>query len=326
MAISKTICILDSDPCFSSLLITRLQKQLPDVLAFHLNMETLLSRRDLLLDNNYVLYNQQEISKEELLRHCSKERMPRLITLLSEEKPYPPKDVLMLVHEIEDCIGLGTIPLPVQGKIQTCLVLSFVSPAEREVHIRKLLTSARLDFPHIIRLDIMPGILMESDPEIAGMREASHVDGISVLLDKIRMGGLSYKEIPSYLEPDPYGDLRFGKPIHSDDIISAHTRTILSVINRSVRYLRTLETKGLLLLVADGLSFKRMQTLSQNASHLEILTPLNLEKDYLLCREIDTLVKSHRGTSHVDFPFSIQAAGTGQGPHYAKKTLVRSHL
>ncbi len=326
MGITKTICILDQDPFFSSLLITRLQRQLPDTLAFHLNMEMLLSRRDLILDNDYVLFNQHEIAKEELLRHCSKERMPRLIPLLSDEKPYPPKDVLMLVHEIEDCIGLGTIPLPAEGRIQTCLVLSFVSPEEREVHIRKLLTSARLDFTHIIRFDIMPGILMEPDPEMAGVHNPAPVNGISVLLDQIRKGGFSYKDIPAYLEPDPYGDLRFGKPLHSDDIISAHTRTLLSVMSRTVRYLQTQETSGLLLLVADGISFKRIQTLSRNASHLEVLTPLNMEKDYLLCQEIDDIVKAHHGTSHVDFPFSIHSTGTRRELPRPKRNIVRSPL
>ncbi len=306
MGITKTICILDSDPCFSSLLISRIKRQLPQHLAFRLNKEILLSRSDLLLDNDYILYNQHEISEKELLSHCNPAKSPHLIPLLAEEKPYPPKDVLMLVHEIESRLGLGMIPLPLESNIQTALVLSFVPPEEREIHVQKQISRSLSDFAHVVRLDIMPGIIMPCDPEYPDAPVYQQVSGISSLLERLSKRGFSYKDIPMFLEPDPYGDLRFGKPVHSDDVISAHTRTLHLLIRKTVEYLRTLEDSSLLIAVADGISFRRMQSLSKSLSHLEILTPLHIEKDYMLCNEIDTIVKQHTGTSHIDFPYRIQ--------------------
>jgi len=313
MSITKTICILDSDPCFSALLISRIKRQLPRHLAFRLNKDILLSRSELLLDNDYLLYNQHEISKEELLKHCHPSRTPTLIPLLSEEQPYPPKDVLMLVHEIESHLGLGTIPLPIESNIQTALVLSFVSPDERELHVQKQISRSLSDFSHVVRLDIMPGIRMPSDPEYPGENPKQSVSGISELLVRLSGRGFSYKDIPSYLEPDPYGDLRFGRPVHSDDLITAHVRTLHLLIKKTTDYLRTLDESSLLLVVADGISFRRMQSLSRNLSHLEILTPLHVEKDYMLCSEIDSLVKAHTGTSHIDFPYSIDRTPERKG-------------
>ena len=99
--------------------------------------------------------------------------------------------------------------------------------------------------------------------------------------------------------------MRFGKPDHSDDLITCHSRTILLLLSKTERYLSSLHEPALLLVVADGLSFIRMRTLCRNLRHLEILTPLHMEKDYMLCNEIDLLQKAHSGTSHIDFPFSI---------------------
>ena len=305
MSNTKTICILDQDPCFSALLISRIKKQLPQYKAFRLSMDTLLSRSDLLLDNDYLLYNQHEISREELLKHCNPAKSPTLISLLAEEKPYPPKDVLMLVHEIESHLGLGMIPFPLDSNVQSALVLSFVSPEERELHVQKQISLSLTEFAHVIRLDIMPGIIMPSDPEYSSVHSFQNVSGISELLIRLSKRGFSYKDLPAFLEPDPYGDLRFGKPLHSDDVISAHTRTLHLLIRKTMDYLRTLGDSALLIVVADGLSFRRMQSLSRSLSHLEILTPLHIEKDYMLCNEIDTIVKGHNGTSHIDFPYQI---------------------
>ena len=122
------------------------------------------------------------------------------------------------------------------------------------------------------------------------------------------MGKFHYSQIPSYLEPDPYGDLRFGKPEHSDDLITCHSRTILMLLSKTTRYLSSLSEPSLLLVVGDGISFTRMRTLCRNLRHLEILTPLHIEKDYMLCSEIDLLQKTHSGTSHIDYPFSISKA------------------
>ncbi len=308
MSITKTICIIDSDACFAALLISRIQKQLPGYLAFRLSKETLLNRSELLLDNDYLLFNQHEISEEELKKHCHPTKTPTMIPLLGTEKPYPPKDVLMLVHEIESHIGLGMIPLPIDTTVQTALILSFVSPEERELHVQKQITRSMSEFAHVVRLDIMPGILMPPDPEFKDAPVYQKVSGISELLSRLSKRGFSFKDIPSYLEPDPYGDLRFGKPVHSDDIITAHTKTHLFLIQKTVSYLKSLGESSLLIVVADGLSFRRIRSLSRNLSHLEVLTPLHVEKDYMLCNEIDTIVKAHNGTSHIDFPYRIDQA------------------
>ena len=134
---------------------------------------------------------------------------------------------------------------------------------------------------------------------------ANRCSGVTDLLSKLKMGKFPPQSIPSYLEPDPYGDLRFGKPEHSDDLITCHSRTILILISKTVRYLSGLSGKSLLLVVSDGLSFVRMRTLSKNLRHMEIITPLHMEKDAMLCCEIDELLKLHKGTSHQDYPFSI---------------------
>ena len=160
----RAIAIIDADICFTYLLVSRLQKHLPDVMAFPVSAKALRSHRTLILDNDFVLYNQHEISENEILRHCVKEHLPILIPLLSTKAPYPPKDVLMLIHEVESRAGLGRIPLPKGSTVQTCLALSFISPEEREAHVRKLMERSRNDFRHIIRLDLMPGIRMAADP------------------------------------------------------------------------------------------------------------------------------------------------------------------
>ena len=311
MSNTKTLCIIDSDVCFTSLLISRLRKHLPNVLSFCIPKETLTRRADLFLDNHFVLYNQKEITEEELLRHCSRERMPVLIPLLFTTPPYQPKDVLMLVHEVEEACGIGRIPPSLTNSVQTCLILSFVSREEREKHVLRQIENARFDFRTIVRLDIMPGILMAPDPShIVSAPSSDRSDGISDLLNRIRFRTLTASDIPGYLEPDPYGDLRFGRPRHSDDIISSHTHTILTLIQRTARYLASLNEPALLLVVGDGLSFTRMRALCRNLSHLEILTPLDLEKDFMLCSEIDALQQAHSGTSHLDFPYDLSGRFT----------------
>ena len=303
---TRTIAIIDSDMCFTSLLISRLMKYLPDFVAFPVSKDILLLHGNLILDCHFVLYNQHEISEEELLKRCDASRLPVLIPLLSTKQPCPPKDVLMLVHEVESCAGLGRIPTPSDSPVQTCLTLSFVPPKEREKHVLRQIERARSDFEHIIRLDIMPGILMPPDPPSWDAQCATHTSGISELLTHLKMGSIPIMQIPSYLEPDPYGDLRFGKPVHSDDLISCQSRTILLLISRTYRYLLSLQEPSLLLVVCDGISFTRMRTLCRKLSHMEILTPLHLEKNYLLCHEIDLLQKEHCGTSHIDYPFSLK--------------------
>ena len=51
-----------------------------------------------------------------------------------------------------------------------------------------------------------------------------------------------------------------------------------------------------------------MQTLCKQFTHLEILTPLHVEKDIMLCNEIDELRHTHLGTTHIDFPFTLSGA------------------
>ena len=306
MQTKKTLCIIDSDICFSSLLISRLQKYLPDIVAFQISRNIFEERPSLLLDNHFVLYNQNEISEEQLIKRCSPTRIPVLIPLLRSTPPHQPKDVLMLVHEVEAKCGLGRIPPSPNSSVQTCLVLSFVSKEEREKHVIRQIKQSRRHFKNIIRLDVMPGILMAEDPEVYTPSEKNRrTEGISELLNRLRLRAVSFSDIPGYLEPDPYGDLRFGKPLHSDDIIRAHSHTLLTLISRTVRYLNDLHEPSLLIVVADGLSFTRMRTLCRNLSHLEILTPFYLEKDYMLCDEIDQLQKAHDGTSHLDYPYEI---------------------
>ena len=302
---TRTIAIIDADICFTSLLISRLKKQIPDFMAFPVSKEILFAHRELLLDSDFVLYNQHEISEKEILRHCVSEHKPVLVPLLQTTKPFPPKDVLMIAHEVESLAGLGRIPTPPDSSVQTCLTLSFVPPKEREAHVLKQLDLARSDFAHIVRFDIMPGILMPSDPPSWEVDFSSRTSGISQLLQRSKAGPFSPSVIPSYLEPDPYGDLRFGRPEHSDDLINCHSRTITLIISKTVRYLSTLSEPSLLYVVGDGLSFTRMRTLCRKLRHMEIITPLFLEKDYMLCHEIDLLQKEHEGTTHIDFPFSI---------------------
>ena len=177
-----TVCIIDSDAAFSALLISRMHRHIPQVVAFQISRHTLDRNRDLLLQNDFVLYNQNEISKEEVLRHCLVDRLPTLIPLLSEREPYPPKDVLMLVHEVETRAGIGRVPFPVESTGQTCLTLSFVPPKEREKHVTRLIENSRKDFSHIVRLDIMPGILMPEDPPIFENKNGSRTCGITELL------------------------------------------------------------------------------------------------------------------------------------------------
>ena len=94
---------------------------------------------------------------------------------------------------------------------------------------------------------------MPSDPEITNATPFQTVSGISELLLRLSKHGFSHKDIPMFLEPDPYGDLRFGKPLHSDDVISAHARTLHLLIRKTVDYLRTLDDSSLLIAVADGI-------------------------------------------------------------------------
>ncbi len=302
---TRTIAIIDADICFTSLLISRLRKQVPDFRAFPVSLEMLLAHRELLLESDFVLYNQNEISEKEILSHCVSGRTPILVPLLQTTKPYPPKDVLMISHEVETLAGLGRIPVSPDSSVQTCLVLSFVPPKEREAHVLPKLERSRSDFSRIIRLDVMPGILMPQDPPSWEEGSAKRCSGVTELLSRLKLGKFPPHQIPSYLEPDPYGDLRFGKPEHSDDLITCHSRTILMLISKTVRYLSSLSEPSLLLVVCDGLSFVRMRTLSRNLRHLEIITPLHMEKDAMLCCEIDELQKQHKGTSHQDYPFSI---------------------
>ena len=154
----------------------------------------------------------------------------------------------------------------------------------------------------------MPGILMPLDPPSWEENNVQRCGGISLLLQKLKTGRFPYLEIPSYLEPDPYGDMRLGRPDHSDDIVTCHSRTIVTLISKTIRYLSSLSEPSLLYVVGDGLSFVRMRTLCRNLSHLEILTPLHIEKDYMLCNEIDLLQKEHVGTTHIDYPYSISRA------------------
>ena len=302
---TRTIAIIDADICFTSLLISRLKKHVPELLAFPVSQEMLMAHRELLLDSDFVLYNQNEITEKEILSHCVSGRTPILVPLLQTTKPYPPKDVLMISHEVETLAGLGRIPASPDSSVQTCLVLSFVPPKEREAHVISQIERSGANFAHIVRLDVMPGILMPKDPPSWEEEKKNRTSGITELLSKLKTGKFPPQSIPSYLEPDPYGDLRFGKPEHSDDLITCHSRTILILIQKTVRYLSTLSEPSLLLVVCDGLSFTRMRTLSRKLRHLEIITPLHLEKDYMLCNEIDELQKEHVGTTHVDYPFKI---------------------
>lgn len=302
---TRTIAIIDADILFTSLLISRLKKHVPEFTAFPVSKEILFAHQELLLDSDFVLYNQHEISEKEILQHCDPQHTPTLVPLLKTTKPFPPKDVLMIAHEVESLAGLGRIPKPSDSSVQTCLTLSFVPPKEREAHVLRQLERARHDFAHIIRLDIMPGIMMPKDPPSWDLENTERCGGVTQLLARLKLGKFHYSQIPSYLEPDPYGDLRFGKPDHSDDLITCHSRTILILISKTFRYLSTLPDPSLLFVVGDGLSFTRMRTLCRNLRHLEILTPLHIEKDYMLCNEIDLLQKAHSGTSHIDYPFSI---------------------
>ncbi len=303
---ARTIAIIDADICFTFLLISRLQKHLPGFLAFPVSGEVLKAHRNFVLDNEFVLYNQHEITKEEVLLHCINEPKPTLIPLLSTKSPYPPKDVLMLVHEVESRAGLGRIPMPRDASVQTCLTLSFIPPEERERHVRQQISRAMTDFKHVIRLDVMPGIRMAPDPAYFQAEQTIHTSGISALITNLQHGKCSYQDIPSYLEPDPYGDLRFGRPVNSDDVFTCHARTLNTLISRTVRYLSSLKETAVLVVVVDGLSFTRMRTLARSLSHMEILTPLDLGKDYMLCHEIDLLQKEHVGTSHMNIPFSLK--------------------
>lgn len=303
---TRTIAIIDADICFTFLLISRLKKHLPGFLAFPVSGDVLKKHHNYILDNEFVLYNQHEISQEEVLLHCIKDPKPTLIPLLSTKEPYPPKDILMLVHEVESRAGLGRIPKPRDASLQTCLTLSFVPPEERERHVRQQVDRAMIDFRHIIRLDVMPGIRMAPDPPYMNADPATRTCGISELISRIKGGKFPYQEIPSYLEPDPYGDLRFGRPLHSDDVFTCHARTLTTLMNRTERYLASLQEPALFLVVADGLSFTRMRTLARSLSHLEILTPFDFGKDYMLCHEIDMLQQAHNGTTHLNYPFSLK--------------------
>ena len=303
---TRTIAIIDADICFTFLLISRLRKHLPDFLAFPVSREVLKNHRNFVLDNEFVLYNQHEITQDEILLHCINDPKPTLIPLLSTRDPFPPKDVLMLVHEVESRAGLGRIPKPRDASVQTCLTLSFIPPEERERHVRQQISRAMIDFKHVVRLDVMPGILMSPDPPFLNLDQAVRTSGISELISKIKCGRFPYQDIPSYLEPDPFGDLRFGRPLHSDDVFTCHTRTLTILINRTVKYLASLGEPSVLIVVADGLSFTRMRTLTRMLAHMEILTPVDLGKDYMLCHEIDLLQQEHNGTSHINIPFSLK--------------------
>ncbi len=305
---TRTIAIIDADILFTSLLISRLKKHVPEFMAFPVSQEILFAHRELLLDSDFVLYNQHEISEKEILAHCDPKRTPILVPLLKTTKPFPPKDVLMIAHEVESLAGLGRIPTSPDSSVQTCLTLSFVSPKEREAHVVNQINRAKADFSHIVRLDLMAGILMPLDPPSWGIPNTERCGGITQLLQKIKLGNIPYTQIPSYLEPDPYGDLRFGRPEHSDDLITCHSRTLMTLLSRTIRYLSSLSEPSLLFVVGDGLSFTRMRTLCRKLSHLEILTPLHIEKDYMLCNEIDLLQKEHVGTTHIDYPYSISRA------------------
>lgn len=301
-----TIAIIDSDDCFSALLISRLSKQLPDFLSYPIRREVLVSVPTLLLDCQFLLYNQFEIAEEEIMTHCAPDRIPVLIPLLSEVPPFPPKDIFMIVHEVESRAGLGKIPLPDHSSVQTCLTLSFVPLKEREAHVLHQIRASSTRFDHIIRLDIMPGILMPEDPPFWNLEEGTRSVGISELLMRLRQKRMVTSQISSFLEPDPYGDLRFGRPEHSDDLITCHPRTLYNLISRTVSYLETLDGRSLLMAVCDGISFKRIHTLCKPFTHLEILTPLHVEKDIMLCNEIDAIQKAHLGSTHIDFPFSLK--------------------
>ena len=104
---TRTIAIIDADILFTSLLISRLKKHVPDFLAFPVSKEILFAHRELMLDSDFVLYNQREISENEILSHCDPERTPILVPLLKTTKPFPPKDVLMIAHEVESLAEIG---------------------------------------------------------------------------------------------------------------------------------------------------------------------------------------------------------------------------
>ena len=318
----NTIAIIDRDICFTSLLISRLKKQLPGFLAFPVSSEVLMSVPDLLLDSRFILYNQYEISEQEVLSHCTNEEPPILVPLLSEQPPYPPKDVFMLVHEVESRAGLGRIPPSEHSSVQTCIALSFVSPKERESHVVRLIRSSRSTFNHIVRLDIMPGISMPEDPPSWTQSGGTRSSGISELLAHIRMKRVAPIQISSFLEPDPYGDLRFGKPVNSDDVIMCHSKTLSHLISRTVSYLSQEDGPSLLFTVCEGISFMRMRTLCKQFSHMEILTPLHMEKDIMLCNEIDRLQKAHYGTSHIDYPLSLPKPGYEKETEHSGSHLI----
>ena len=118
-------------------------------MAFPVSQEILFAHRELLLDSDFVLYNQHEISEKDILAHCDPKRTPILVPLLKTTKPFPPKDVLMIAHEVESLAGLGRIPTSPDSSVQTCLTLSFVSPKEREAHVVNQINRAKADFSHI---------------------------------------------------------------------------------------------------------------------------------------------------------------------------------
>ena len=302
----NTIAVIDTDICFTTLLISRLKKQLPDFITYPISLDVFTSIPNLVLDCQFLLYNQLEITEEQIMSHCAPDRIPVLIPLLSEAEPFPPKDIFMLVHEVESRAGLGKIPLSEISCAQTCLTLSFVPPKEREAHVVRLIRASGYHFDHIIRLDIMPGILMPEDPPSWNVEGGARSSGITELLLRIRQKRLSSSHIPMYLEPDPYGDLRFGRPQRSDDLITCHTPTLSHLISKTVAYLEHQGGHSLLLAVCDGISFKRMRVLCKQFAHLEILTPLHVEKDIMLCNEIDELQRTHFGTTHIDLPFSLK--------------------
>lgn len=284
----KKIGIIDCDACFTRLLAQRIRLRNIDKDVIVCNSVNTESVSDLLAQVDTLIYNPNDIAKEQILSLISDDHFVHLIPLQNEESANAPRSACSLLQIAERrekpyaAHSSGTV---------VELLCSFTTQKDRELYYQKLLLQAKQEAMQVIRIDFMPGINMSFNPGQNMNALAFSISGVHRLLADLDLKTFSYEKIGEYMTTNAEGTLLFGRPLRSDEIINAPIEKLISWLLATIEYANAMHTPTRIIVVTEALPFSKLNEIARYANNIHAVTAISPANDRLFSYEMDSFLK-----------------------------------
>ena len=300
------IALIENDQTLAAEISKRLQKIMPGSNFFLYSPESVKTKQEISFSEDVLLYNNHQISPDELINHQEK---AILIPLYKEEKaPTLPLSSVEIKCKIitEERNDIDS-PAPVKSQTrkpgfrkQNYLhaFISFADPAIREKHIQIHAKNLLDQGIRVIRLNIMPGISLrplqpvsESKSQIQERKSMQIYSGISELLLRIASTEMTKEQIAGYLQMTKSGVYEFGIPQRSDDLISCPSEILQKLVQTLYQFARESVSFTNILIVIEGIPFQTLYDLCIYFDEYHIIRPRYYPEDFCYAFEFNELEK-----------------------------------